>query len=119
MSNTEYNFYKFDINQRLFLNVAANSSETLDYTPPDGEVLIIVRAGGNSADNPDTNICVVWDPGGGSQEIIFSTYHDSVHDNIHKDFTGDGTKELRIVLTNDLSESSYLGGFVQGERVPS
>ena len=109
--------FKYSINQRFYKNVDSSSSESLDYTPANGEKFVVMRAGGNSADNPDTNICIVFDPGGASQEIIFSTYHDSIHENINKEFTGDGVKVLRIILTNDLTESSYLGGFVQAEKL--
>lgn len=104
----------FHINQRLYKNVAANTSDDLDYIPADGETLLVWRAGGDSADNPDTNVCVVWDPDG-TPEIIFSTYHDAQHENILKEFTGDNVKVLRILLTNDLSEPSYLGAYVQAE----
>ena len=106
---------KFDINQRLYNLVAASSQETLDYTPANGEEFVIVSAGGNSSHEPETVICIVWDPGGAQQEIILTTYKDTVQNNISKTFTGDGTRVLRIQLTNDLTEATYLGGFVQGE----
>ena len=104
-----------DINQRLFKNVAANSSEQIDYTPANGEKLRVTRLGGDSSETPDTNVCVVWDPAG-TPDILFSTYRDAVHEDVFKEFTGDGTKVLRILLTNDLGTTSYLGGFVQAEN---
>lgn len=117
MSNSDYHFFKFDINQRYYLNVAANTSESLDYTPANNQIFIVNRAGCDSASNPDTNVSIIWDPGGAQQEIILSSYRDAMHENINKQFTGDGTRVLRILLTNDQSESGYLGGFVQGENL--
>jgi hypothetical protein len=114
---SRYSFYKFDINQRMYKNVAASSSENLDWTPANGQQFVIIRAGADSSSTPDTNVCIVWDPGGGSQEIILSTYRDAAHENINKTFTGDGSKVLRIMLVNDLTETSYLGGYVQGELI--
>ena len=109
--------FRYDINQRLYKFVAANTSETLDYTPANGEKILIERAGGSSSTTPDTTVCVVWDPGGGEQEILVSTYRDTLHEGIDKEFTGDGSKVLQICLTNDLSESSHMGGFVQAVKI--
>jgi len=106
---------KFDINLRLYKLVAASSQETSDYTPANGEEIVVVNAGGDSSDAPDSVICVVWDPGGAQQEILLSTYRSVKHENVAKVFTGDGTRVLRIQLTNDLTEATYMGGFVQGE----
>lgn len=97
------------------MSVAASSSEDLDYTPPDGQMFVVVNAGGDSADSPGSNCCIVWDPGGTEQEIILSTYRDAKHQDIGKIFTGDGARVLRILLTNDLNEATYIGGFWQGE----
>ena len=108
---------KFDINLRLYKLVAASSSDSLDYTPADGESLVVVNAGGSSCNSPDSNVCVVWDPGGGQQEIILSTYRDTKQQDIGKIFTGDGTRVLRILITNDLAEAAYLGGYVQAENL--
>jgi hypothetical protein len=109
--------FKFDINHRFYKLVSASTSETLDYTPANNEKIVIVNAGGDCSNTPDTNICIVWDPGGAQQEIILSTYRDAKHENIGKEFTGDGTRVLRINLVNDLGEATYLGGFVQAERL--
>lgn len=106
---------KFDVNLRLYKLVAASTQETADYTPSNGESIVVVNAGGDSSDTPDSAVCIVWDPGGAQQEIIISTYRDAKHHNISKIFEGDGTRVLRVQLTNDLAEATYLGGFVQGE----
>ena len=107
---------KFDINQRIYKLVAASTSEDLDYTPPNGQTFVVVNAGGDTADSAGTNSClIVWDPGGIEQEIILSTYRDAKIQDIGKIFTGDGARVLRILLTNDLNEATYIGGFWQGE----
>ena len=106
---------KFDINVRLHKLVAASSSDSKDYTPADGQSFVVVNAGGSSCNSSDSNICVVWDPDGAEQEIILTTYRDTKELNIGQIFTGDGTRVLRVVITNDLTEEAYLGGYVQAE----
>jgi hypothetical protein len=107
--------FKFDINQRFYKLVSASSSENLDYTPANDEKIIVVNAGGDCSNTPETSVCIVWDPGGSEQEIILSTYRDAKHHSIGKEYTGNGTRKLRINLVNDLGEATYLGGFVQAE----
>ena len=106
---------RYAINERFYRNVSASTTETSDYTPANGEKILVIRAGANCADTPDTNICIVWDPGGAQQEIIMSCYRDVNHEDIAKEYTGDGTRVLRIQLVNDTAESSYMGGYVQAE----
>ena len=106
---------KYDVNKRLYKNVAASSSETLDYVPADGEQLLVMVLGGDSSSSPETNCCVLWDQGGGAQEILFSTYADAKQENVHHLIIGDGVKILRIMLQNDLTESVLIGAYWQAE----
>ena len=104
----------FDINERFYKTVSASSQETQDYTPADGAEFILVNAGLSSSSAPDTNVCLIWDADG-TPELVMSSYSEIVHTNVNKTYVGDGSKVMRICLTNDLTEQAYLGGYWQGE----
>ena len=106
--------FVFDKGNRLYKQVGANSSESLDYVPADGEILLIANMGISSSSSPETVGCVAWDADG-TPDILISSYSEIVHQSVYRQITGDGTKILRITLTNDLSEPVYMGGFWQGE----
>jgi hypothetical protein len=108
-------FYEyFEINERLYKSVANGVAETKDYIIPSGKTLRIIRMGANSSSTDKTNACIVWDPGGASQEIHLSTYSDVIVENVGIEITGDGVKVLRINLTNDCTSNYYLGAWYQG-----
>jgi hypothetical protein len=104
---------RYDKNERFYKNVAASSSDNFDYVPADGEILTIINVGVSSSSVPSTISCIAWDADG-TPEIIISSYGESNQLGIEKVLTGNGVKVLRINLTNDLTESAYLGGFWQG-----
>jgi len=108
--------FVFDINKRIYKNVAASSAETLDYTPTNGEEMFLVNAGVSSSQVPATVACIVWDPAG-TPEIVMSSYGESHHENINKTYIGDGTKVMRICLTNDLTEPAHMGGYFQAVKL--
>lgn len=103
----------YDLHKRIYKNVAASSTVTLDYVVPDGEILSIDVIGLNSSAAPDTSTCLVWDALG-TPEIVLSSYGDVLQPNLNLEFLGDGVKVLRIVLANDLTEPTYMGGYWQG-----
>ena len=106
--------FHYDLHKRLYKNVAASSSESLDYIPIDGDTIVIDVLGANSSAAPDTNACIVWDPDG-TPEILLSSYGDVVQTNLAIERLGDGVKKIRIHLVNDLTEPAYIGGFWQAE----
>ena len=65
---------------------------------------------------------VVWDYGGAQQKILASAcgsvaFEPDPNDSYFQ-FTGDGTKSLKIVLINDsLTASTFVGGYCQAVRV--
>ena len=68
----------------------------------------------SAANSPETTACIAWDAAG-TPDIIISTYGDAINNNLHEEFTGDGTKILRINLSNDHTESVYIGGYWEGQ----
>lgn len=104
------------VGEKLFANVTASGSETKDYTVPNGEILAIRRFGGNAGLSPDTVVALIWDEGGGDEEVIFCTHGDAdivLDSPIEK--AGDGSKKLRIKLINDQTSDDFLGGFWCGD----
>ena len=108
--------YLYDINERFYKVVAASSSETDDYVPANGENVFLVNAGLSSSTAPQTSTCIIWDADG-TPEVVVSSYGEVSQDNINKTFVGDGVKVMRICLTNDLTESTYMGGFWQADKI--
>jgi len=104
----------FDASNRLYKLVDSSSTETMDYVPASGQELFIVNMGLSSSTSPDTVGCIVWDADG-TPEILMSSYHESLQQEVGITLVGDGIKILRIHLSNDLTEPAYLGGFWQGQ----
>ena len=105
--------FLFSKSRRFYKQVAASTTETDEYVPAIGEEIFIVNAGCSSSSAPQTVVVIIWDATG-TPDIIMTSYGESTHTNINKTIIGDGTKILRISLTNDLTEPTYLGGFWQG-----
>ena len=104
---------KYDLNHRHYKNVAASTSETYDYVPADGEIVTLINIGVSSSTAPATVCCIAWDPTG-TPNILISSYAEADQQGVDIVLTGDGVKILRMTLTNDLTESAFLGAFWQG-----
>ena len=103
------------LNDSLFASVASYDEETSETVVPNGETWI-VRAFAGSASRLDDNVAsLVWDYGGAGETILAATHGDAV---IHlaETITGDGSKILAIVLTNDTGAARVMGGQWQAER---
>lgn len=101
---------------RFYKLVSALGTETSEYTPADGEKLVISRIGGNSAGSPTTRVTIIWDYGEDEEEVLFSTYSNSVIDNPGIVLEGDGNKILAIILDNDSLAGEYMGAFWEGRN---
>lgn len=99
--------------QRNYRSVSGVSSNNLDYVPANGETVYLSEIGGNASGTGGTSIQVIWDPNG-ANEIIFVTRGDSIQKTF-KQFTGDGSKILRVRLINNDITSAVIGGYVIGE----
>ena len=92
--------------------VAASSEAISDTVIPDGETWEITRFAGSAAYIDDTIVCLVWDRGGGGEEIITCTHGDQnlEYNEEAVQRTGDGIKKLAIVLTNDTGVARIMSG---------
>ena len=99
------------VERRFYKLVSSNSSEVDDYILANGDTLEISDVGGNAGLSEDSVIQIIWNPGGADEEIILATHGDASQEIFSKSFAGDGTKKLRIKLTNDKSVSDYIGGY--------
>lgn len=97
------------IERRLYDNVAALSTVEQDYIPGDKETLYMSMLGGDTADDLNTNVEVIWDAEG-TPEIIFLTHQAGISHAL-KELKGDGTKVLRIFLENNSLISHKMGGY--------
>jgi hypothetical protein len=103
--------------RRHYIEVAASSSSDDDYTVPNGKTLEMISVGGNAASSPDTEVCVVWDPGGAQEEVVFVTHGDDQQDLSGVSYVGDGTRIMRIRLINDEASAEALGGWWRAELI--
>lgn len=86
----------------------AGESVQLDYVVPAGSELYISSCGGAATYTPLTSIGLHWD-----DEQLFVSYGDTLQQ-LDRSFTGDDTKTLSIILTNQDSVSRQLGGHWTG-----
>ena len=94
--------------QRHYASVAAGTTSTVDYTIPNGSELVFKQLGGSSSGG-NSNVQIIWDPAGANQ-LVFATYgtQDQPSD---LTFTGNGTKVMRIKLTNAGLTAQVLGAY--------
>ena len=101
--------------KRLFATVAASDNETLDYTPANGEKIYITKFSGCGIHGPDVKVEVIWDADG-NPEILFAT-HGTIDEHLDGlELVGNGSKKLRIKLTNDSASSETIGACWCGEQ---
>lgn len=99
---------------RYYTNVSAASSSNSDYTIPNGKIFEFTHLGTDTNPTGTSAVEIIWDPSGDNEKIIYSVT--STVQSCTKQFTGDGTKVLRIKLTNNDSVSRTFGGFFIGHE---
>lgn len=97
------------LDQTLYKQVAANGSETDDYTPAGGERVCLSYIGGNGCADPQAYVAVIWDPTG-TPEILFATHGDASRP-AERELVGDGSKKLRILLKNETATPQTIGAW--------
>ncbi len=102
------------VSDTLSKDVAAAGEEISDTVIPDGETWELTRFSGGAAYLDDTIVCLVWDRGGGGEEILACTHGDQNQPLVIDPLVGDGTKKLAIVLTNDTESSRIMTGAWEG-----
>jgi len=97
------------INRRDYYKAVTGNTE--DYSVeviPNDQAWEIVSWNGSANPNRDTHVCLIWDYDTANAEIFALTYMSEKRD-INRQFTGNGTKKLAIVLVNDSGEAEKLG----------
>lgn len=102
-----------NVTNRFYQDVDEQTTVTSDYIPANGEVLEIIKIGGNGAYNMDIHVEIIWDADTVNAEILMSTHGDFFDSNVVGLFlTGDGVKKLQIKLSNHtLSSPHPIGAF--------
>ena len=94
--------------QRYFKDVSSDTTEDSDYVPANGEVVNVAVCWGESANTPETAICITWDKTGA--DVLLYTTHTSGTDNyVDYTVTGDGTKAIKIELINNSNSAVTMG----------
>ena len=103
------------IKDNLAADVGALSEETADTLIPDGETWEVFTFRGAAAYLDDTAACLIWDPDG-TPELLACTHGDG---EFEPEFScvGDGTKVLRISLTNDTNTGRVLSGEWKARKI--
>jgi hypothetical protein len=96
---------------RLYKAVSSSSTETDEYTPGTNVKVYITEVGGNACYSPDVKVEVKF-----GTDVLFVTHGDSIQ-NINQTVTGDNSKKLAILLTNDTDQTETIGGYYKATEL--
>ena len=94
------------IETRKYCAISASSTETDEYTVPNGVDIKIYELGGNGCQNNEVKVEIKFDT-----EVLFVTHGDSIQMPEQLIRTGNGSKKLVINLVNDSSVTETIGGY--------
>lgn len=98
------------VNRRYYKSVSASTQDTDEYVIPNGQTLSFLDFGGNASLSPDSKVALkYWD--GTTHAVLFTTHGDDRQVVGNMDYVGNGTRSIKIELTNDLSSADYLGAY--------
>jgi hypothetical protein len=102
-----------NLSRRFYTSVDASTVVKDDYVPANGEVLEIVKLGGNSAYDMHIHVEIIWDADTVNARMLMSTHGDFLQDDVIGEvLTGDGVKKLQIKLSNHtLGDGHPIGAF--------
>ncbi len=103
-----------DVGNSHYAAVAALGEESVNDVIPNGDTWVVRRFIGAGAFIDDAHVCLVWDQGGAGETILRATHGDMDLREIEHRLTGDGTKKLALVLTNDTNSERALGASWEG-----
>ena len=92
----------FAVERRFYVNVPAYTVSVDEYVIPLGDILALAELGGNAFGSIDSQVKIIWDDGGDQQKVLVVTHGDTVQAT-QEVLTGDGSKKLKIALSNNLS----------------
>lgn len=106
------------IHKRKYVSVAAISTDEITYKPADGQKVYLHKIGLNAAQSALVKSEVCWGDDSGGWTPIAATHGDLYQDfkEAPLKYIGDGTKEFKLLLTNDSSEAETIGGFFIGDE---
>jgi hypothetical protein len=85
-----------------------------EYIPAVGEICELTLFIGHAAFSTDAAVCVCWDEGGASEQVIWSTKGDSSEDRLDEVIpAGDGVKKIELILDNSTASPLVLTGKAQ------
>ena len=94
----------------LSKEVAAGETECAYEVIPSGKRIHMVKFEGHAVYSVNSVVKVVWDPEG-TPENVWSTKGDSESD-LNQEYTGNGTKKLRLCLENGEDGALVMSGKV-------
>lgn len=101
------------LREHFYQYVPPMTTVTKDYFVPSGKTAVVGEAGGSAAGD-NSSVDISWDPVG-VNELIMATHGDA-RIPVMKSFTGDGSKVLRITLSNPMLNGATIGGWFEGEQ---
>lgn len=97
---------------RFYKLVNLLTTDQQDYIIPNGKIFLLEELGLNCNGNFNTRVDIVWDPNGINLILLSSTGNSTQKSQTQ--LIGDGSKILRIILTNNDSVNRILGGYNLG-----
>lgn len=94
--------------KRFYQAIAATGSANLEYVPESGEKIHLCEIGGNAARDIDVKVEIFW-----NDILLLSTHGDTTQRSC-LELIGDGSKILKILLTNNSDQSETIGGYILG-----
>lgn len=92
----------------LAKEVASASTECTYQVIPNGKRIHLIRFEGHAVYSVNSVVKLVWDPEG-TPETVWSTKGD-FESTLQKEYTGDGTKKLRLCLENGEDGALVMSG---------
>lgn len=98
-----------DKSESHYMLVPPGQAQVKAQTPPTGAIWEVVHFAGCAAYTGKTTVKLVWDYGGESEEIL-AAVHGDASCALVRQVTGDGQKQLALVLENRTDDACLLGG---------
>ena len=97
-----------NISDEYYKTVSANTTDTkVVGTPDNGVSVYIYKMGGNAARSTNVQVGIMF-----GDDIIWCTHGDHER-TVPVHLTGDGSKQLKLILRNDSSIAETIGAYLQ------
>ena len=95
---------------KLAKSVAANTEDADTFTPANGKKVNVIKFLGEAPFTKNVVVKLIWDYGGGSEEILWSIEGASEMLDLDS-IIGDGVKKIAIALDNGEASAVIMSGF--------